>query len=55
MRSAAQGVPMAAVCKDADLQSFPTWIIDGQKLEGEQSFAKLRSLLPAARPAAAAQ
>lgn len=38
---------MTEACAAANLQAFPTWIIDGQKLEGEQTFEKLSSLLPA--------
>lgn len=40
------GGKLAEACTAAGLQSFPTWIIDGQKLEGEQSLDKLEALLP---------
>jgi protein-disulfide isomerase len=32
---------MSEVCKAADLQGFPTWVINGQKLEGDQTFDQL--------------
>lgn len=33
-----------AVCKEADIQSYPTWIIKGKKVEGVQSLAELANL-----------
>eukprot|EP00238_Polyblepharides_amylifera_P000921 CAMPEP_0196570662 /NCGR_PEP_ID=MMETSP1081-20130531/803_1 /TAXON_ID=36882 /ORGANISM="Pyramimonas amylifera, Strain CCMP720" /LENGTH=331 /DNA_ID=CAMNT_0041887221 /DNA_START=224 /DNA_END=1219 /DNA_ORIENTATION=+ len=32
------GTKMEPVCKAADLEGFPTWVINGQKFEGEQTF-----------------
>jgi len=36
-----RGTTMSEVCKAADLQGFPTWVINGQKLEGDQTFDQL--------------
>jgi len=33
------------VCTAADLAGFPTWIIGGQKLSGEQTFDQLEAAL----------
>lgn len=41
-----QDTKMTDACASANLQAFPTWIIDGKKLEGEQTFEKLKSMLP---------
>ena len=41
-----QGVKLTKECQAVGLQSFPTWIIGDQKLEGEQSFKELQKLLP---------
>lgn len=40
-----QDTKLAPQCSAVGLQSFPTWIINGEKLEGEQSFAKLEEKL----------
>ena len=32
-------------CTAAGLEGFPTWVIGGQKLSGEQSFDKLEAAL----------
>jgi hypothetical protein len=42
-----QGSKLAPACSAAGLQSFPTWIIKGEKVEGEQSFDTLEGLLAA--------
>lgn len=42
---ALQGTKLAPQCSAIDLQSFPTWVINGEKFEGEQTFDKLESLL----------
>lgn len=44
-----QGTKLAPACSAVGLQSFPTWIINGEKVEGEQSFDKLEELLAAAK------
>ncbi len=50
-----QDVKLAKECVDANLTGFPAWIINGKKLDGEQSFDKLEAeLASAAAPAAAA-
>lgn len=40
-----QGVEMASSCKAESLNGFPTWVIGGKKLEGEQSLQDLDTLL----------
>jgi Thioredoxin len=40
-----QGTKLAPACSAAGLQSFPTWIINGEKVEGEQTFDRLEGLL----------
>jgi hypothetical protein len=37
-------------CKDAGIDGFPTWVIDGQKLEGELPLAALEEVLDGADP-----
>lgn len=32
-------------CKDAKIQAFPAWIINGQQYSGAQSFDKLERIL----------
>jgi len=39
------------VCKDADIQGFPTWVINGQKLEGDWPLGYLAAVLDGADPA----
>ena len=39
------GEEMAAVCKDANLEGFPTWVIGSQKLPGAQAFETLEQAL----------
>ena len=46
-----QDVKLAQECMDANLSGFPAWIINGKKLDGEQSFDKLEAELAAAAPA----
>ncbi len=36
-----RGTPPAQACIDAQIQSYPTWIIDEQRLRGVQSFEQL--------------
>eukprot|EP00252_Welwitschia_mirabilis_P018355 TRINITY_DN40792_c0_g1_i1.p1 TRINITY_DN40792_c0_g1~~TRINITY_DN40792_c0_g1_i1.p1 ORF type:complete len:378 (+),score=62.89 TRINITY_DN40792_c0_g1_i1:137-1270(+) len=36
-----KGIKVAKVCEEAHIQGFPTWIIKGQVLSGEQVFAEL--------------
>ena len=43
-----QDVKLAQECVDANLSGFPAWIINGKKLDGEQSFDKLDAELAAA-------
>lgn len=41
-----QGIEMASECQAVDgLKGFPTWVIDGNKLEGVQSFETLKDRL----------
>lgn len=40
-----QGVEMAGVCKEAGLEGFPTWVIGGEKLEGDQTLDQLEEAL----------
>jgi len=47
------GVGISAVCKEAGVENLPTWVINGRKVEGEQSFNTLRSMLETSQPAAA--
>ena len=35
---------MAAACEAAKLTGFPTWVIGGEKVEGEQSLDRLAKL-----------
>jgi uncharacterized membrane protein len=46
------GVEMAPACKAAGLVGFPTWVVGGEKLEGEQTLETLEAAL--ARGAGAA-
>lgn len=41
------------MCKEAGVENLPTWVINGRKVEGEQSFNTLRSMLETSQPAAA--
>jgi uncharacterized membrane protein len=36
-----KGVKIAKACEEANIQGFPTWIVKGQVLSGEQVFAEL--------------
>ncbi|CAI5463072.1 unnamed protein product [Closterium sp. Yama58-4] len=38
------GVKLAKTCQDANIEGFPTWIIDGQVLPGEQDLDELARL-----------
>ncbi|KAG0614156.1 hypothetical protein M758_6G155100 [Ceratodon purpureus] len=46
-----RGVKLAPACSAANIQGFPTWVINGQKYSGEQGFDKLAELsgLPVAQ------
>jgi hypothetical protein len=46
-----QGVKLAAACRDANLNGFPSWVINGNLIEGEQTLEQLEVEL--AKPAAA--
>ena len=35
---------MATACDAAKVEGFPTWVINGKKLEGEQTLEKLAEL-----------
>jgi hypothetical protein len=50
--AALQGTKLAPACEAAGLQSFPTWVIGGQVLEGEQTFEQLEAALAKVQPAA---
>ena len=39
---------IAKACKEADVEGFPTWLINGQKLEGDWSLAALQDALDGA-------
>ena len=39
-----RGTPVADACSAANVEGFPTWVIDGKKLEGEQTLEKLAEL-----------
>jgi len=39
-----RGVKLAAACSAANIQGFPTWVINGQHYSGEQEFDKLAAL-----------
>ncbi|KAK9866288.1 hypothetical protein WJX84_007719 [Apatococcus fuscideae] len=39
------GTGVAKECIDADVKAFPTWIINGQHIEGQQTFAALEAAL----------
>ena len=39
-----RGTPVAAACDAAKVEGFPTWVINGKKLEGEQTLEKLAEL-----------
>ncbi len=36
--------PMAQVCRDANIQSFPTWIVEGKRYSGVLSLQRLGSI-----------
>ncbi len=36
---------MAPACQEAGLEGFPTWVIKGQKLVGQQSLEELEAAL----------
>ncbi len=40
-----QGGGVAKECIDAGVKAFPTWIIKGQLIEGEQNFAALEAAI----------
>lgn len=42
-------------CIDADVQGFPTWIINGKKVEGDWPLPFLKSVLDGADPRAEAK
>ena len=35
------GTPQASVCNQAKVESYPTWVIDGQRYVGTQSLENL--------------
>uniref|UniRef100_A0A061R331 Vkor-domain-containing protein n=1 Tax=Tetraselmis sp. GSL018 TaxID=582737 RepID=A0A061R331_9CHLO len=37
--------PVAKACSDVGIRGFPTWVINGQKYEGEQTFEQLQEEL----------
>jgi protein-disulfide isomerase len=39
---------MAPACDAAGVKAFPTWVINGQKIEGQQSLEALAALLDGA-------
>lgn len=39
-----RGVKLAAACSAANIQGFPTWVINGQQYSGEQEFGRLAEL-----------
>ena len=39
-----RGTPVATACDAAKVEGFPTWVINGKKLEGEQTLEKLAEL-----------
>lgn len=49
-----QGVEMAPACKVAELKGFPTWIINGERLEGDQTLETLQAVLDKVPAAAVA-
>merc|ERR1711907_821670 len=36
-----KGIKQYAACEEADIRGFPTWIINGEKIEGDQSLETL--------------
>lgn len=40
---------IAKECTDANLTGFPAWIINGKRLDGEQTFEKLEAELAQAQ------
>lgn len=40
-----QGVQMAPACQAAGLEGFPTWVIGGERLMGEQTLEELEEAL----------
>lgn len=50
-----KGTKMASVCTDAGIKGFPTWVLGGEILEGEQPFDVLEDKLTKVAAAAAAQ
>lgn len=40
-----QGIEMAPACKEAQLEGFPTWVINGERLEGDQSLEQLEAAM----------
>lgn len=39
-----RGTPLSGACEAAKVDGFPTWVINGKKLEGEQTLEKLAEL-----------
>ncbi|KAG1666036.1 hypothetical protein FOA52_006910 [Chlamydomonas sp. UWO 241] len=52
-----RGMEVAPACSDANVQAFPTWVINGRVVEGELSLAALEDELetPAGEPSPAAR
>lgn len=46
---------IARACLDANIQGFPTWIINGQKVEGDWPLPYLQSVLEGADPSVEAR
>ena len=40
-----QGTQIAKACDVAGVKSFPSWVINGKLVEGEQEFDQLEALL----------
>ena len=49
-----QGIDMAPVCKEANLEGFPTWVIGSQRIEGAQELETLEAALDKAEAEVAA-
>jgi hypothetical protein len=47
-----QGTPLAPECEAAGVRAFPTWVINGQLVEGQQTLTALAAQLDAPPPAA---
>lgn len=43
--SGKKDTPLAKACVDAQIDGFPTWVVGGERLEGEQTFDQLEKAL----------